>query len=528
MDRQPMSKPSDLYACLYAKELPLQALMRLRPEMRGKPCAVLAGEPPMQQVCSLNASARTLGITHGMTRVELDTFPAIAVLLRSLAEEETARAVLLECTGAFSPRVEDQSTAAGFLCVIDIAGTEKLLGNPHALGKKLLQRIKSLGIKASIAISSNFHAAISIARGMVSVNQVSVIPSGEESSALAPLPLAVLDLSEAHAETFALWGIHTLGMLAELPEKALIARIGQEGKRLRQLARGELPHLFRPIEPPFSLIERIDLDTPVELLDSLLFVIAMMLDQLILRATARIFALASVTVTLALEGGTQYQRTVRPALPTNFKQLWIKLIHLDLEAHPPQAAILSLTLSAEHGVPSKVQLGLFSPQLPEAMRLDVTLARIRAIVGEDHVGHAQLKDTHRQDGFSVEAFTISLTQSRSSKPQSQTIAKQPREALQRTSTRHIRPAEHVPVALRGKQPETFCFRGTWYRVEHAYGPWRASGDWWNPTLWCHDQWDLVARADKADGGSDILCCCLVHDLSQSSFGNPWTLVALYD
>jgi protein ImuB len=496
--------------------------------MRGKACAVVEGEPPMQQVCSLNARARALGITHGMTRVELDTFSAIPVLTRSIAEEATARAALLECTGTFSPRVEDRSTGNSFLCVIDIAGTDKLIGAPSVLGKKLLQRIKALGIKASISISGNFHAAVSIARGMTSVNLVNVIEPGEENSALAPLPLSVLDLSEAHAETFALWGIHTLGMLADLPEKALIARIGQEGQRIRQLARGELQHLFRPVEPTFNLIERMELDTPVELLESLLFVIGMMLDQLILRATRRIFALASVTVTLSLEGGALHTRMVRPALPTNFKQLWIKLIHLDLEAHPPQAAILALTLTAEHGVISKVQLGLFSPQLPEAMRLDVTLARIRAIVGEDRVGYAQLKDTHRQDGFSVEPFAaLPNSQSLPASPgaKSRAVVKEQNKALQRTSMRQIRPAENVLVTLRGKEPETFCFRGNWYTVEHAYGPWRASGDWWNPTQWNNEQWDLVARENR---GKTLLCCCLVYCVSQSSLQNAWKLMALYD
>jgi len=162
------------------------------------------------------------------------------------------------------------------------------------------------------------------------------------------------------------------------------------------------------------------------------------------------------------------------------------------------------------------------------VRLDVTMARIRAIVGEDHVGHAKLKDTHRQDSFCLETFTVPSTPPRSAKSQSQLISKQPRGTTQRTSTRHIRPAENVAVTLRNKQPETFCFRGTWYRVEHAYGPWRASGDWWNPTLWSNEQWDLVAQADKGKSEGDLLCCCLVHDLSLTTFGNPWTLVALYD
>jgi protein ImuB len=74
--------------------------------------------------------------------------------------------------------------------------------------------------------------------------------------------------------------------------------------------------------------------------------------------------------------------------------------------------------------------------------------------------------------------------------------------------------------LRGRQPDSFSFRGLWYAVEHAYGPWIVSGDWWNPTLWSNEQWDLVARAD--DGA--MLCCCLVLDRAS----NAWQMVALYD
>jgi protein ImuB len=69
-------------------------------------------------------------------------------------------------------------------------------------------------------------------------------------------------------------------MLAALPEKELISRLGQEGKRLRQLALGQRPHLFRPLESAFSLEERMELDTPVEQSDALLFVVNVMLEQL--------------------------------------------------------------------------------------------------------------------------------------------------------------------------------------------------------------------------------------------------------
>ena len=104
-----MTKPSELYACLYAKEFPAQALLRLRPELHDKPCVVMEGEAPLQHVCSLNTKARLLGITRGMTQVEVDTFSNPVVLSRSRKVEKETRAILLECAGAFSPRVEDRS-----------------------------------------------------------------------------------------------------------------------------------------------------------------------------------------------------------------------------------------------------------------------------------------------------------------------------------------------------------------------------------------------------------------------------------
>jgi protein ImuB len=314
------------------------------------------------------------------------------------------------------------------------------------------------------------------------------------------------------AEMFSLWGIRTLGELAALPEKELIARLGQEGKRLRQLARGELPHLFVPAEPEFRLEEQMELDSPVELLESLLFAMGAMLEQLMVRATARVLALASVGVELKLEGGGTHAWTVRPALPSNERAMWLKLLHLDLEAHPPGAAVVGIALTAEPGATSKVQMGLFSPQLPEPMRLDVTLARIKAIVGEEHVGRAVLADTHQPDSFRMERFSVSPG----------TVPKTNGYALDQSTAamRQLRPAERLATTLRGQQPAAFTFRERRYEVERAYGPWGMSGDWWNPSLWGAEQWDLIARA--ADG--ELLCCCMVRDLMRQA----WMMVALYD
>jgi len=495
---------AELYACVYVREFPAQALMRLRPELRERPVAVLEGDPPLQTVSALNAKARRLGVERGMTKVELETCEPVSVLVRSVAEEEAARAVLLECAGTFSPRVEERAGGTAFVCGIDIAWTEKLFGPPMQLAKTLLGRVRALGIAASVAVSRNFEAAVCHARGRPA--QTAVIPNGIEDVALAPLSLDVLDLRTEHAEIFALWGIRTLGELGALPEKELIARLGQKGRRLRQMARGELPHLFVPVEPAFRLEERIELDSPVEMLESLLFVVGVMLEQLVLRATARVLALAQVTVMLELEGGAQHVRTVRPALPSNDRAMWLKLVQMDLDMHPPGAAVVGLRLEAEPGATSKVQMGLFSPQLPEPMKLDVTLARIQAVVGEGCVGRPVLKDTHRPDGFVVEPFSLTASGGGS--------VAAPGEAP--AAMRMIRPPERVSMVMEGERPSAFTFRGVRYAVERAYGRWVVSGDWWNPGLWGMEQWDVVARA-----ASGMLCCCVVRE-------EEWSVVAVWD
>ena len=504
-----MTRPQEIYACLYAREFPAQARLRLQPELQEKPCVVMEGAAPSEVVCSLNAKARLLGVHHGMTRVEVETFTGLVVQRRSLRAERAAKAVLLECAGVFSPRVEDCCEGTSFLCGIDISGTQSLFGPPEMLAKSLLQRVRALGISARITTSSNFYTAICLARGLSLRMATQFVAAGKEAEALASLPIHVLDLTGEQAETFAAWGIDTLGKLAALPEKQLIARTGQAGKRLRDLACGRLPHLFLPVEQVLTLEERVELDFPLEDLESLLFGLATMLEQLILRAKARIVALASVSITLELDGGGTHTRTVRPALPSNEKHLWLKLLHLDLEAHPPQAAIVAVLLYAEPGSTSKVQLGLFSPQLPEPGRLDITLARIAALVGEGQVGCAVLEDSHRMDAFRIEPFTVPTGDSH-------VIAAAGTRAVIRT----LRPPEPITLTLQNGRPSRCWFRGKRYEVEDAYGPWLVSGDWWSTSLWGQEQWDLIARSQ----GKELLCCCVLHDLLQ----DQWRMVALYD
>jgi protein ImuB len=509
-----------LYACVHAAEFPSQALLRLRPDLQSLPVAVLEGRAPLEQVCSMNRNARQLGAATGMTRLEAEALAGqsggLRLLPRSLEGEAAARAVLLECAASFSPRIEDGSkdaagdarkaagTGTAWALVLDIAGTERLFGPPRALAERLRNALKAAGFRASIAVSANFHTARMLA---ASSRGITVIPSGEQALALASLPVALLAIPDSHAETLALWGIRTLGELAALPEVDLIARLGQEASTWRKLAMGAHTHAFQPIEAAFSLREFCEFETPVEQMDSLLFVGARMIDSLALRAATHAMSLASVTVDLELEGKRAHRLVLRPALPSVDRKFLLKLLQLEIAAKPPPAAVLALALSAEAGQSSKVQLGLFAPQTPEPSRLDVTIARLKAIAGEDRVGSPLLEDTHRAGSFRMANFAAE-------NPPDEEQEGPPRMALRR-----LRPPLAVRVALNAGQPALFYDGRQSYKVSTSFGPWRSSGCWWSIDGWDSDEWDVLAESEGAP-----VACVLVMDRGK----HEWRLEAFYD
>jgi protein ImuB len=495
----------ELYACVCAAEFPAQALLRLRTELQSEPVAVLEGRAPLEIVCSLNRAATLKGAVLGMTRLEAESIAGLRLLARSAEVETAARAVLLECVSQFSPRIEEASAATAGVFVLDIAGTALLFGPPETLAKRLRDALTTAGFRASIAVSTNFHVTrlkAATSRG------ITVIPEGQEATALAKLALSSLNLEKNNAETFAIWGIRTLGELAALPEVDLIARLGQQAKHWRNLARGVTSHTFQPIEAEFALKEFFDFETPIEEIDSLLFIGARMIDCLVARASARALSLATLTVDLALAGGRQHKRVIRPALASIDRKFLLKLLQLEIAAHPPQAAVLSFTLTAEAGQSSKVQLGLFAPQTPEPSRLDVTIARLKAIAGEDRVGSPVLEDTHRSGSFRMEGFSVSGA---SGTPK----ASRPRMALRR-----MRPPVPVRVQLHTTTPMAFRDAEGNHEITAAYGPWRSRGCWWATVGWDEEEWDVLAQA----GNGGAVACLLVQDRRK----REWRLEAYYD
>jgi protein ImuB len=379
------------------------------------------------------------------------------------------------CAYEFSPRVEELDADT---VVADASGLERLFGSPHELAAALSRRFAGQGFAGSVAIASNPDAAVHAARGLPGVT---VIPRGTEAARLAGLPVELLEPAPEILETLDCWGIHTFRDLAALPEIGVAERLGAEGIRLQKLARGQGSRPLRPLESERVFEQALELDYPVTDLEPLSFVLSSLLHQLCASLEAHALAAIEIRIELKLENQTGHARAIRLPAPMRDIPTLLKLLQMELSAHPPSAPILAVALRAEAAKPRATQGGLYSPPTPEPEKLELTLARIAAVVGAANVGSPELLDTHRPDAFRLCRLNIGRRNT---------------SLTARLAFRYYRPALPAQVQAPEGRPAHLTARSIQGRVLTLAGPWRISGDWWTANPWARDEWD-VALSDGA-------------------------------
>jgi protein ImuB len=536
------------FACIFVPDFPVEALLRVEPELRSQSLAVLEGKAPLQKVFAVNENARRAGVDPGMTRLQIEACLGLVLRARSLPQEAAAHAALLDCAQSFSPRVE----AAGCdTIVLDLAGLQPLFGPLPKIARAIAHRASALGLETSVAIAGNPDTATLAARGF---SGVTVISEGKEAEQLGSLPVEVLFANSAQEsaqlwETFGRWGIRKLRDLAALPDVALSERLGEAGVHLQKLARGATSRTLVPVELPLIFEEVIELEYPLLLLEPLAFLLGRLLEQLCARLGARALATQELRLRLDLENGwhteeittgkesrRSFQRTLRLPVPLLDSRTFLKLLQLDLQAHPPGAPIVKIHLVAEPVRPRAAQNGLFLPPAPEPEKLELTLARIAGIVGADKVGSLELLDTHRSEGFRMQCFAPEPfsprrhggTEKNNSNlpvqmfPMKSSVSPCLRGDDLVTALRIFRPPINVGVTMQdGKPacitcPERKAMQG---KILWAAGTWRSSGDWWEKEVWESDEWDIAVQ-----GETGVALYRLVRD----RLGGRWFVEGTYD
>ena len=480
------------FACVFVPDFPVQSAVRLEPELLGKPVAVFAGAPPLTRVYATNREARRLGVEAGMTKIQAEAFTEITWRWRSLSQEETAHAALLDCAWTISPRIEDISKhkeeELKNTAILDISGCDKLFGSSETIARDLTRSASAVGFDVNVAVAGNPSAAICAAVGFPGIT---VIPPGEESLWVGKLPLGALRIPTESMESLHRWGIRNCAEFAALPEVAVVERLGQVGRRWQLLARGADSRPLMAEEFPDQFEEYMELDSPVELLEPLLFVINRILVQLCVRLKMHILAIDEVKVNLTLQQDNSKKeqpvfhiRTIRLPVPAKESTFLLKLLRLDLEAHPPHCPVTAVRITATPVAARSRQLGLFLPMSPDPERLEITLAQIQKTVGEGRVGSPMLLDSHRPNAFVQNRFVLA----------EYAIDQLFRKPKIVTALRIYRPV--LPARLDFKEGKPVCLscEGVRREVLAFAGPWRTKGDWWSETAWAREEWDIEIRA----------------------------------
>jgi protein ImuB len=522
-----------------------------------------------------------MGMEAGMAKLQAAIFENAVLRARSPEQEKSAHSALLDVAFGFSPRVED---TADDRILLDLAGMERLHGSVPNMARELATRVSAAGMESNVAIAANPDSAMHAACGFTGTT---LIPSGEETRRLGILPLHVLldsfDLPRAKSaqttsphpfsngrkrdgapaaavrqreklreqvlDTLERWGVRDFRTLALLPEHALASRLGQAGARLQRLARGAEMRTLTLSEPTCHFEEAFELEFPIENLEPLSFIINRLLEQLCSRLESRALAAHELHLRLQLErratdeetpttqelsgsdnvgGKAVFERHLRLPVAMRDAKVFLKLLQMDLAAHPPGAPILRLWISAQPAPPRSAQRGLFLPLTPEAEKLEITLARIISIVGEHRAGIGRLLDTHRPGAFAMERFAaceensiLCATVSDMGGPPCYAL-----RIFRPARQLKVRTAEGRPMAIQSKaDPDQIPLQG---KVLWSAGPWRCSGEWWGERAtndthgsWDREEWDIAlqSRDDSSIG---------LYRIYQDVGSRQWFAHASYD
>src|SRR5919197_911765 len=205
---------------LHLPRFPVQRRVTQTPSLAGKPLALVENARGHLHVVFASTAALKGGVRVGMTRTaacallpELHCFPYVP------EEERQALASLGEAPLQCGPQFQLAAPEGLF---VD-ASAAHLFGGEEGLANRILEVCAAHGYRGRVAVASEAFTARVLARH--GARRVECVPFGDSARALAPLPLAALDRSEAgFSAPLRSLGLNTPGEVAALPAGAVIAR----------------------------------------------------------------------------------------------------------------------------------------------------------------------------------------------------------------------------------------------------------------------------------------------------------------
>jgi protein ImuB len=462
-----------MYVSLMLPRFCLQAALRWR---EGCGAAIVVDEDSAKGVViEADDEALRRDIHAGMSSAQaMARDMRVRILVRSESQESALNDLLVETALSLSADVE--LTSAG-LCVADMR-RRPAPACWQAFGDGMSEDFRRQGLALHVGIAPTPDLALLAAHGSSRAGIVY-----DAAAFVRPLSIEALAPSAELKERLRAWGVATVGELLALPRSAVIERLGEEAAALLRKVSGRHKRPLRLVRPVPRYAEAFDFEHEIETTEPLLFLLRRFLGSLSDRLRAAHLVARGMVLSIPLESGAVYERRFTIPAPTTEQEVLYRILDTHLEMLRLEQRPVGLRLEIEPSPSSGSQLNLFESALRDLNGFGETLARLKALLGEDHVGVPRKLDTYRPDAFALDdRFSEEPLQGRMAGE-----AEPPERGI---PLRRFRPPLAAEVEMLDGMPQRVkSAMGSGAVLKHA-GPYRLSGDWWDNDRWQIEEWDV--------------------------------------
>ena len=462
-----------MFGCIFLPQFQLQAALRWH-DVRGP--AVVVNETTLKGiVAEASEEAAARGIVAGMTSAQaMARVRGLVIRSRSPAQEHCLNQILVQTALALSPDVELCCDGA---CIADLRCVRK--GTCwQQLADEQVAHLRTHGLSAMMGVAPTPDLAFLAARG-ARPSAVIYDPGAFASS----LPIETLEPPEEFLRILHGWGIRRVGEFLALPKWETIERLGPTAEVLRRKVSGRNKRLLRLFRPVPEYAEAFDFDCEIETIEPLLFLLRRFLEGLCGRLRTVYRVAQRMVLCLPLENGASHDRAFSIPAPTADVEVLFRILHTHLEDLKLPERPIGVRLSLQAVAPARDQLQLFESALRDPNRFGETLAKLKAFLGNEHVGVPARSNTHRPDSYVLEeCFTVRKKSEK--RPCERSAA--PRASLATISSSH-------PERLAFKTGRPISVKSSAARgaIHSCVGPYRLSGTGGTANRWQQEEWDVA-------------------------------------
>ncbi len=499
---------------LWFPRLGAERLIRQNPVLGDAPFAVAEDVGQMQVLSSLSETAAQAGLYRGQPLRDAHAMCAgLITRLRNPHREAAFLGVLHRWAGKYSPWVAREAPDG---LIIDLTGCAHLFGGEAALAQLVEQDCTDLGLTVRLGLADTLGAAWALARyadatptsdrsgdaidqearatrsragkrrhwerGGASplahapkARTTRICPPGKTHSALAPLPIAALRLSDDTTAQLGRLGLRRIGDLTGQPRAALARRFGTGLVYRLDQAMGSAPEPISPAAPPDRFATRLSLPDPIGLEDDILAALDRMLPRLCellerkgrgartLRLEAYRSDQTMAWITVSLARPSHNPDRLRPLLAMKLTDIdagfGIDVLRLEATAHEPLHERTRVGhLEAGKSVTQK---------MANNTGLDDLIGRLGARIGLDAITRVHPASSHIPEKG---AQTLAAAWSEPA-PDNWPASPVPRPLL-------LWRPEPVTAPDTPAPPDTFRWRGRQFQTTGRTGPERIAPEWW--------------------------------------------------